>query len=87
MDSVNFCTQFFDYAQILVESPHIAQADRPWEKGAANAYIIYANINGRPTLNTLLITHEFALPDIPRLEIKTQEERIRDMEEERRREL
>jgi hypothetical protein len=87
MDSVNFSTQFFDHAQILVESLHIAQANRPWEKGAANAYIIYANINGRPTPNALLVICEFALPDISRLEIKTQKERIRDMEEERRREL
>jgi hypothetical protein len=76
MDSVNFCTQFFDHAQILVESPHIAQADQPWEKGATNAYIIYADINGQPTPNALLVTREFALPDVPRIEIKTQEERI-----------
>jgi hypothetical protein len=76
MDSVNFCTQFFDHAQILVESLHIAQANRPWEKGAANAYIIYADINGQPMPNALLVTRKFALPDIPQLEIKTQKERI-----------
>jgi hypothetical protein len=62
---VNFCIQFFDHAQILVKSPHIAKAKQPWEKGAANTYIIYTDINKQPTPTAFLITRKFALPDIP----------------------
>jgi hypothetical protein len=87
MDSTNYYYQQLTHAQILVEEPHIAKADKSRVHGAANAYVVYARIRGCPRPAALLVTQAFALPEIPRLKIETPKQNIQSEEEEREEEL
>jgi hypothetical protein len=87
MDSTNYYYQQLTHAQILVEEPHIAEANKSRVHGAANVYIVYAHIRGRPRPAALLVTQAFALPEIPRLKIETLKRNIWSEEEEREEEL
>jgi hypothetical protein len=70
MDSTNFYYQQLTYAQILIEEPHIAEADKPRVHGAANAYVIYAHIRGHLCPTALLVTRAFILSEVPQLKIE-----------------
>jgi hypothetical protein len=87
MDSTNYYYQQLTHAQILVKEPHIAEADKFYIHGAANAYVVYACIRGRPRPAALLVTQAFALPEIPQLKIETSKRNIQSEEEEREEEL
>jgi hypothetical protein len=87
MDSTNYYYQQLTHAQILVEEPHIPEADKPQVHGAANAYVVYAHTRGRSRPTALLVTRAFILPETPRLQIETPRRNLRSEEERRAEEL
>jgi hypothetical protein len=87
MDSTNYYYQQLTHAQILVEEPHIAEANKPWIHRAANAYVVYAHTRERSRPTALLVTRAFILSETPRLQIETPRRNLRSEEEKRVEEL